>query len=91
MLTISIGFIIIFFSIFTFHRPVRGVWEVLKAQTETSGLNHLKSSNQFFAELSKMTEIAETCREKRRIREEAVRLVSHLSHFIQINKTRLYR
>ena len=56
------------------YRPVRGVWEVLKAQTETSGLNHLKSSNQFFAELSKMTEIAETCREKRRIREEAVRL-----------------
>ena len=54
-------------------RPIRGVWEVLKTQTETSGLNHLKSSNQFFAELSKMTEIAETCREKRRVREEAVR------------------
>ena len=65
-----------------FHRPVRGVWEVLKAQTETSGLNHLKSSNQFFAELSKMTEIAETCREKRRIREEAVRLDFNLKNLI---------
>ena len=58
-----------------FCRPLRSVWEVLKAQTETSGLNHLKSSHQFFAELSKMSEIAETCREKRRIREEAVRYV----------------
>ena len=67
--------------LFNIHRPVRGVWEVLKAQTETSGLNHLKSSNQFFAELSKMTEIAETCREKRRIREEAVRLDTNLNHF----------
>lgn len=46
---------------------------MLKSQTETSGLNHLKSSHQFFAELSKMTEIAETSREKRRAREDAVR------------------
>ena len=49
---------------------------MLKTQTETSGLNHLKSSNQFFSELSKMTEIAETCREKRRIREETMRYIS---------------
>ena len=50
---------------------------MLKTQTETSGLNHLKSSNQFFAELSKMTEIAETYREKRRLREETMRYISN--------------
>lgn len=53
--------------------PVRNVWEVVKTQTETSGLAHLKSAHQLFAEMSKVTEVGETVRDKRRMREESVR------------------
>ena len=54
-------------------RPIRNVWEVMKAQTETSGLAHLKSAHQLSAELTKITEIGEQGREKRRPKEETVR------------------
>jgi len=53
--------------------PIRNVWEVMKAQTETSGLAHLKSAHQLSAELTKITEIGEQGRDKRRLKEETVR------------------
>lgn len=56
-----------------FFSPLRNVWEVMKCQTETSGLAHLKSAHQLTAELSKITEISEASREKRRLKEESVR------------------
>ncbi len=54
-------------------RPLRSAWEVMKSQTETSGLAHLKSAHQLSAELSKINEISEQSREKRRLKEESVR------------------
>ena len=58
---------------FFYRRPIRNVWEVMKAQTETSGLAHLKSAHQLSAELTKITEIGEQGRDKRRLKEETVR------------------
>ena len=52
---------------------MRYVWEILKAETENSGLTHLKSSHQLLAESNKINEINENSREKRRIREDVVR------------------
>ena len=45
----------------------------MKAETENSGLSHLKSSHHLFAEANKVSELNENYREKRRIREEVVR------------------
>lgn len=53
--------------------PLRDVWEVMKSQTETSGLAHLKSAHQLSAELNKINEMSEQCRDKRRLKEESVR------------------
>ena len=64
------------------YRPIRTVWEVMKAQTETSGLAHLKSAHQLSAELTKITEIGEQGRDKRRLKEEAVRYVKILAHIL---------
>jgi hypothetical protein len=58
-----------------YFRPIRNIWEVTKAQTETSGLAHMKSAHQLFAELAKITEIGDQGRDKRRLKEESVRLV----------------
>ena len=54
----------------------------MKAQTETSGLAHLKSAHQLSAELTKITEIGEQGRDKRRLKEEAVRYVKILAHIL---------
>ena len=61
------------YTYFFYRRPIRNVWEVMKAQTETSGLAHLKSAHQLSAELTKITEIGEQGRDKRRLKEETVR------------------
>jgi len=53
--------------------PLRNVWEIMKSQTETSGLAHLKSAHQLSAELTKISEISEHGRDKRRLKEESVR------------------
>ena len=45
----------------------------MKSQTETSGLAHLKSAHQLSAELTKISEISEHGRDKRRLKEESVR------------------
>ena len=72
--TILVHYIyIIYIYIFFYRRPIRNVWEVMKAQTETSGLAHLKSAHQLSAELTKITEIGEQGRDKRRLKEETVR------------------
>ena len=69
--TILVHYIYLYF--FFYPRPIRNVWEVMKAQTETSGLAHLKSAHQLSAELTKITEIGEQGRDKRRLKEETVR------------------
>jgi len=53
--------------------PLRNVWEIMKSQTETSGLAHLKSAHQLSGELTKLSEISEHGRDKRRLKEESVR------------------
>ena len=53
--------------------PQSNVWEMMKSQTETSGLAHLKSAHQLSAELTKISEISEQSRDKRRLKEESVR------------------
>ena len=42
------------------------MWDVVKTQTEVSGLAHLKAADQLFTELNKILDLAETFREQRR-------------------------
>ena len=58
---------------FFYFSPLRNVWEIMKSQTETSGLAHLKSAHQLSGELTKLSEISEHGRDKRRLKEESVR------------------
>ena len=51
---------------------------MMKSQTETSGLAHLKSAHQLSAELTKISEISEQSRDKRRLKEESVRYKKHM-------------
>ena len=48
-------------------------WDGVKAQTEASGMAHLTASDRMLSELQKILDLAETFREKRRLKEEAVR------------------
>ena len=59
--------------IFSIKRPMNEFWDGVKAQTEASGMAHLTASDRMFSELQKILDLAETFREKRRMKEEAVR------------------
>ena len=54
----------------------------MKSQTETSGLAHLKSAHQLSAELTKISEISEQSRDKRRLKEESVRYRNSEFHIV---------
>jgi len=59
--------------------PQSNVWEMMKSQTETSGLAHLKSAHQLSAELTKISEISEQSRDKRRLKESLSGIISKTS------------
>lgn len=58
-------------------KPMNEFWDGVKAQTEASGMAHLTASDRMFSELQKILDLAETFREKRRMKEEAVRVQQH--------------